>query len=75
MKSPSNLPIPKSSACSVEFQVTIRPDGVGEVIYVRDGSRRCVPARSEDGQEIKRDEEVLLPGMKKELRMFAPGRH
>jgi membrane protein implicated in regulation of membrane protease activity len=39
---------------------SIRPDGVGEVIYVRDGSRRCVPARSEDGQEIQRDEEVVV---------------
>jgi membrane protein implicated in regulation of membrane protease activity len=39
---------------------TIRPDGVGEVIYVRDGSRRCVPARSEDSQEIQREEEVVV---------------
>ena len=39
---------------------TIRSDGVGEVIYVRDGSRRCIPARSEDGQEIQRDEEVVI---------------
>jgi len=39
---------------------TIRPDGVGEVIYVRDGSRRSTPARSEDGQEIQREEEVVV---------------
>jgi membrane protein implicated in regulation of membrane protease activity len=39
---------------------TIRPDGVGEVIYVRDGSRRCVAARSEDALEIQREEEVVV---------------
>jgi membrane protein implicated in regulation of membrane protease activity len=39
---------------------TIRPDGVGEVIYVRDGSRRATPARSEDGIEISREEEVVV---------------
>jgi membrane protein implicated in regulation of membrane protease activity len=39
---------------------TIRPDGVGEVIYVRDGSRRSTPARGEDGQEIQREEEVVV---------------
>jgi hypothetical protein len=38
----------------------IRPDGVGEVIYVRDGARKPVPARTEDGQEIKRGEEVIV---------------
>jgi membrane protein implicated in regulation of membrane protease activity len=39
---------------------TIRPAGCGEMIFVRDGSRRAVPARSEDGQEISRDEEVVV---------------
>ena len=39
---------------------TIRPDGVGEVIYVRDGARRPVFARSEDGKEIPRGEEVVV---------------
>ncbi len=39
---------------------TIRPDGVGEVIYVRDGARRPLAARSEDGREISRDEEVIV---------------
>jgi hypothetical protein len=38
----------------------IRPSGVGEMIFVRDGSRRAVPARSEDGSEIMRDEEVVV---------------
>lgn len=39
---------------------TIRPDGVGEVIYVRDGARRPLAVRSEDSQEIKRGEEVIV---------------
>ncbi len=38
----------------------IRPDGVGEAIYVRDGARKLVPARSEDGTAIGRGEEVIV---------------
>ena len=38
----------------------IRPDGVGEVIYVRDGARKPVCARSEDGVPIRRGEEVVV---------------
>ena len=38
----------------------IRPEGVGEMIYVRDGARRPLPARSEDGKVISRDEEVVV---------------
>jgi membrane protein implicated in regulation of membrane protease activity len=38
----------------------IRPDGVGEMIYVRDGARRPVPAKSEGGGKIERDEEVIV---------------
>jgi len=38
----------------------IRPDGVGEVIYVRDGARRPLAARSADGIEIKRGHEVVV---------------
>jgi hypothetical protein len=30
------------------------------MIFVRDGSRRAVPARGEDGNEISRDEEVVV---------------
>jgi membrane protein implicated in regulation of membrane protease activity len=39
---------------------TIRPDGVGEVIFVREGARRLVVARSEEGKEITRGEEVIV---------------
>lgn len=39
---------------------TIRSEGVGEVIFVRDGARVPVAARSESGQEIQRGEEVVV---------------
>ncbi len=38
----------------------IRKDGIGEVIYVRDGARRPLPARSADHTEIQRGEEVVV---------------
>jgi len=39
---------------------TIRPEGIGELVYLQDGVRRSVPARSEDGIEITRGEEVIV---------------
>lgn len=39
---------------------TIRSGGVGELIYLRDGARHCAPARSEDGTDIGRGEEVIV---------------
>lgn len=44
---------------------TIRPDGVGELIYVRDGARRPVCARSEDSSLIGRGEEVVVTRFEK----------
>lgn len=38
----------------------IRPDGVGEVIYLRDGARKLVPARSDDAIKIERGSEVIV---------------
>jgi membrane protein implicated in regulation of membrane protease activity len=38
----------------------IRSDGVGEILYVREGARRCVPARSEDRMAIERGQEVIV---------------
>jgi membrane protein implicated in regulation of membrane protease activity len=43
-----------------EVSCAIRPKGVGELIYVRDGSRHALPARAEDGQEIRRGEEAVV---------------
>ena len=43
----------------------IRPNGVGEVIYLRDGARRPLCARSEDGVEIRREEEVIVTRFEK----------
>jgi membrane protein implicated in regulation of membrane protease activity len=40
--------------------VPIRSGGVGELIYVRDGTRRALCARAEDSQEIGRNEEVVV---------------
>lgn len=39
---------------------TIRPEGVGEMIFVRDGARVPIAARSENGCEIPRGEEVVI---------------
>jgi membrane protein implicated in regulation of membrane protease activity len=38
----------------------IRTGGVGELIYVSDGTRRVLSARSEGGEEIGRNEEVVV---------------
>ncbi len=43
----------------------IRAGGVGELIYTRDGARRCIPARSEDGTTIARGQEVIVTGYEK----------
>ncbi len=43
----------------------IRPDGVGELIYTRDGARRPLCARSEDGVAIHRGEEVVVTRFEK----------
>ncbi len=46
---------------------TIRPDGVGELVYVRDGARKPAAARSEDGTQIGRGEEVIVTRYEKGL--------
>lgn len=38
----------------------IRPGGVGEVIYLRDGARKPLCASSDEGVPIARDEEVIV---------------
>jgi membrane protein implicated in regulation of membrane protease activity len=39
---------------------TIRPDGIGEILYSQNGSRRSSPARSDTGEPIARDMEVVV---------------
>jgi membrane protein implicated in regulation of membrane protease activity len=39
---------------------TIRGDGTGEILYSQNGSRRSSPARSDNGQPIGRDTEVVV---------------
>jgi membrane protein implicated in regulation of membrane protease activity len=43
-----------------QVSAAIRKGGVGEMIYARDGCRRSLPVRSDDGEEIKRGEEVVV---------------
>jgi membrane protein implicated in regulation of membrane protease activity len=38
----------------------IRAKGTGEMLYMRDGSRKATPARSEDDSAIPRDVEVIV---------------
>lgn len=38
----------------------IRPDGVGEVIYLRDGARTPLAAKSDIGVAVAKDEEVIV---------------
>ncbi len=38
----------------------IRPEGVGEILYVREGARRCAAARSEDYTGIAKGQEVIV---------------
>jgi hypothetical protein len=38
----------------------LRPNGLGEILFSLDGTRRGSPARSEDGQLIPRDVQVLV---------------
>ncbi|MGO9433539.1 MAG: NfeD family protein [Terracidiphilus sp.] len=38
----------------------IRSGGIGEVVYEQLGARCCVPARSEDGEPIQKQEEVYV---------------
>ncbi len=45
----------------------IRPDGVGEMVYIRDGARKPAAARSEDGTHIARGEEVIVTRYEKGL--------
>ena len=39
---------------------TIRADGIGEVLFSRDGARRATAARSDDGKAIGSGEEVVV---------------
>jgi hypothetical protein len=40
--------------------VSIRPNGTGELIYLQQGTRRVVGAKSEDGRPIAKDCEVVV---------------
>jgi hypothetical protein len=38
----------------------LRADGLGEILFSLDGTRRCAAAKAEDGQAIARDAQVLV---------------
>jgi len=39
---------------------SLRPGGTGEILFSLDGTRRCAAARSEDGQALPRNAQVLV---------------
>lgn len=39
---------------------TIRPDGIGEILFSQQGLHRAVPARSESGKTVARGTEVVI---------------
>lgn len=44
-----------------KVSMTIRPDGLGEIIYVSPGGmRKSIAARSANGQHLERDQEVVV---------------
>jgi membrane protein implicated in regulation of membrane protease activity len=43
-----------------QVSCAIRGDGTGEIMYVRDGARKAIAARSEEALEIQRGEEVIV---------------
>lgn len=43
----------------------VNENGVGEMIFARDGARGSVPIRSEDGLRIERDTEVVITRLEK----------
>ena len=50
----------------------IRAGGVGELIYIRDGTRRALSACSENGREIGRNEEVVVMRYEKGIAYVKP---
>ena len=43
-----------------KINITIRPGGTGEIIYVQGGTRRSAGARSEDGKPLEKGAEVVI---------------
>jgi membrane protein implicated in regulation of membrane protease activity len=43
-----------------QVSCAIHKNGTGEILYLRDGARKATAARSEEGEEIQRGEEVIV---------------
>jgi hypothetical protein len=39
---------------------TLRPNSIGEILFSLDGARRSAPARTENGETVARDTQVLV---------------
>ena len=50
----------KWSACWARVSDTIRNGGTGEIIFEQLGARKACPARGDSGEEVQRDEEVVV---------------
>jgi hypothetical protein len=50
----------------------IRPTGTGEILYLRDGAHKAVPARSEDATPVSRDTEVIVTRYEKGVAYVRP---
>ena len=50
----------RRDACSWRVSGTIRGEGTGEILFSQNGARRFSPARSENGEPIARDTEVVV---------------
>jgi hypothetical protein len=51
---------------------TIFPNGYGEVVYERHGSRHAIPARTKDGVGIERQTEVVILDIQKGVAIVQP---
>ena len=57
-----SMTVEETEMCGVIGRVsgTIRGEGTGEILFSQNGARRSSPARSEDGQPIAREVEVVV---------------
>lgn len=51
---------------------TIRPSGIGSMVYERHGQRHAIPARTKDGSGIERDVEVVIMDIERGVAIVQP---
>jgi hypothetical protein len=62
-------PLPRGIVGTVVARVG---PGVGEIVYVQNGARASMPARSDDGRTIERDTEVIVLAIENGIARVAP---